>query len=181
MKKFFKLLIVFSIVLAPVFSSPAQSWAKIDAEKFDKVDEGLYRGAQPSDKDLSELKKMGIKTIVNLRTSNVEAEKEKAERLGLRYFSLPMSGGQSLDRYETTAEKFLTIANDLSNRPVYAHCHYGIHRTGTMVAVYRMEKYGWSLETALEEMQKYGFNKFEYPNYFNFLSKYYKGKMKPER
>src|SRR5579872_597354 len=49
-----------------------------------KINDNLYRGAQPNEQGLKELKKLGITTIVDLRAEDrgkVEWEKKKAEQL----------------------------------------------------------------------------------------------------
>ncbi len=180
-KKFFRIFFIFLTVMAPVLSPPALLWAKMDAGNFDKVDEGLYRGGTPSDSDLLELKRMGVKTIVNFRTYTVKTEKEKVEPLGLRYVSLPVSGRENFDEYDAAAKQFLKAATDPSERPVYAHCNYGIYRTGIMIAVYRMEKYDWTLTAALDEMRKYGFREKANPSLVKFLSRYSRRKMAEKR
>jgi protein tyrosine/serine phosphatase len=41
--------------------------------------------------------------------------------------------------------------------PVYVHCAGGRHRTGSMVAVYRMVHDGWTVDKAYDEMLAYDF------------------------
>jgi Tyrosine phosphatase family len=60
-----------------------------------KVSEQLFRGAQPHISDLAELKKMGITTIVDLRSESRhmrEGERARAESLGIRFVSIPVGG-----------------------------------------------------------------------------------------
>ena len=40
--------------------------------------------------------------------------------------------------------EFLAVMDNRANYPVLVHCFAGIHRTGTMCAVFRMEYHGWS-------------------------------------
>jgi tyrosine-protein phosphatase SIW14 len=54
--------------------------------------------------------------------------------------------------------EFLRVMDDPSNHPVLLHCFAGIHRTGTMCAIFRMEYHRWPVEPALAEMQLYGFD-----------------------
>jgi tyrosine-protein phosphatase SIW14 len=58
---------------------------------------------------------------------------------------------------EQAVQEFLAVMEKKENHPVLIHCFAGIHRTGTMCAIYRMEYHGWSAERAMEEMQLYGF------------------------
>jgi hypothetical protein len=45
----------------------------------------------------------------------------------------------------------------------------GVNRTGTMVAVYRMQHDGLTGEAALEEMKTFGFDPEKYPAYASFV------------
>lgn len=99
---------------------------------FRKVDDGLYRGASPGEKGLEYLKGIGVKTIIDLRGGKASVRKEArlAEKLGIRYINIP-SG---------EIKNFLKIAADPQNRPVFVHCHNGIHRTGRMIKAYHENK-----------------------------------------
>jgi protein-tyrosine phosphatase len=41
--------------------------------------------------------------------------------------------------------------------PVLIHCRAGLHRTGVLTAVYRMEYQGWDMPAALREVKRNGF------------------------
>jgi tyrosine-protein phosphatase SIW14 len=43
---------------------------------------------------------------------------------------------------------------------VLIHCKAGLHRTGIMAAIYRMEYNGWTREEALHELRSHGFGYF---------------------
>ena len=47
--------------------------------------------------------------------------------------------------------QFLEIMDDKANYPVLFHCKAGLHRTGIMAAIYRMEYNGWSRQDAMRE------------------------------
>ncbi len=60
-----------------------------------RVNDYLYRGAQPRPAGIQELKKLGITTIVDLRGENPtqrDSERQQAESLGIRFVSIPVSG-----------------------------------------------------------------------------------------
>src|SRR5215468_2560956 len=62
---------------------------------FGKVNDYLYRGAQPKDEGLDQLKRLGIDTIVDLRSELrglIEHERDRAESLGMHFVNLPGSG-----------------------------------------------------------------------------------------
>ena len=56
--------------------------------------------------------------------------------------------------------KFLKIMDDPASYPVLIHCRAGLHRTGVISAVYRMEYEGWSPQEALRELKGHGFGEF---------------------
>jgi tyrosine-protein phosphatase SIW14 len=58
---------------------------------------------------------------------------------------------------DDNVQQFLEIMRDRINHPVLVHCFAGIHRTGTMVGLYRMEFNRWPVDRAIAEMQLYGF------------------------
>lgn len=123
-----------------------------------EVASGLYRGAQPTREGFLALKKLGVRTVVSLRTLHKEAEDVKAA--GLEPVELPLQADVRGSRPPTPEEvaRFLSVVLDPARRPVYFHCAHGQDRTGTMCAVYRMEVEGWSPEDAFAEMQEFGFN-----------------------
>src|SRR5215469_10512322 len=63
-----------------------------------KVDDFLYRGAQPSEKGLEELRKLGVNTIVDLRgewpweVTEVKKERRRAQSLGMHFVNMPGNG-----------------------------------------------------------------------------------------
>ncbi|MEJ2314270.1 MAG: tyrosine-protein phosphatase [Nitrospirota bacterium] len=114
----------------------------------------ILRGAQPEEEGYATLREMGVRTVVNLRSSNSEAE--AVEAAGMRSVHIRMGLVRGINR--ETVERAVKAISDPENRPVYIHCAYGKDRTGVVVAVYRMEVEGWSYEDAEAEMQSFGFN-----------------------
>lgn len=121
---------------------------------FAKVTDVLYRGAQPTKEGFAELKKLGVKTIINLRAKH--SDEELIKGLDLNYFSIPINTW-SLDNQHTA--RFLDIVLDKANQPVFVHCQHGSDRTGTMVAVYRVYVQKWKPEEAIKELPVFGFHK----------------------
>lgn len=120
-----------------------------------KVSETLYRGEQPSGEGFKELEKLGVKTVVNLRS--LHSDRGKLEGTNLAYEHIRM---EAWDPEQEEIEAFLEIAADPSRQPVFVHCLHGADRTGTMVAIYRMVVEGWDTDKALDEMQNgpFGFH-----------------------
>ena len=119
---------------------------------FYKVDDGLYRGAQPEEEGFAQLKKLGIKTVVNLRS--LHSDRSECEKHGLDYVKIT---AQAWEAEEEEVVDFLKIATDPDRKPVFVHCQHGADRTGLMVASYRIVEMGWTKEEAIREMKDGGF------------------------
>jgi len=98
-----------------------------------KVSEDLYRGAQPSNEGMRQLEKLGIKTVVNLRS--VHSDRDEIENTGLSYEHIRMTLWNTQDE---DIVRFLKIVTDSNNTPVFVHCQFGADRTGMMCAIYRI-------------------------------------------
>jgi len=124
-----------------------------------KVSDSLYRGAQPEPEGFVNLKAMGVKTVVNLRSMHSdEDEMEEAGMTGkLDYVHIKIN---TFRPNEEHVIRFLQVMADPGRHPVFVHCKHGADRTGTMAAFYRIVFQGWSKQQALEEMTKggYGFH-----------------------
>lgn len=120
---------------------------------FHKVDNRLYRGGQPSAEGFRELERMGIKTVINVRS--MESDEELLKGTNLRYIEIPTSS-YTIDEGDLAA--FLAAVNDPKGGPYFVHCHHGADRTGAMVAAYRVVYSGWSSSDAEAEMREGGFN-----------------------
>jgi protein tyrosine/serine phosphatase len=113
-----------------------------------RVTDDLYRGAQPSMKGLRELKKLAIKTVLNLR--HTSSDRLNCEDVGLAYEHIDIKAWH-IDRGQITA--FLRIATDKDRTPVFVHCLNGADRTGCLVAAYRVVVCGWTKDEAIREMK----------------------------
>lgn len=129
------------------FSSPV-SQAKENIPQFCEVAAGFYRGGQPTDEGLKELKAKGIKTVINFRHEEdlIEEERQKVEALGMEYISIPWTIYGEPD--PKVLEDFLKVSGDEAKKPVFMHCRRGVERTGVMNAVYAMAYTGLSPEAA---------------------------------
>ena len=114
------------------------------------------------------LRERNIRTVFSVRESKLAAgdqsdefEKVHCEATGRKFHRLPQPGWEVGDHGitgEETVRVFLNLLADPeeSPRPMLLHCFAGEHRTGAMVAVYRMEYNGWRNGEAIEEMTSVG-------------------------
>lgn len=134
----------------------------ISIKNFGKVNDNYYRGSQPNARQFEDLKRLGVKTIIDLRKDRLKQASDLAEAAGLRYVNIPLLPHKAATDDQT--KEFLKLVNDPANQPVYVHCHGGRHRTGQMTAIFRMTNDGWTSDQAYTEMKKYDFeDSFFYP------------------
>ncbi len=119
-----------------------------------RVTPNIYRGAQPLPEGYATLKKIGIRTVINLRTTS--SEKQAVEAAGMKSVEVPLSVLNDVS--PKAVDSIIDIMKDPANQPVYLHCRQGQDRTGIVVAAYRMKVDGWSFSDAEAEMQSFGFN-----------------------
>ncbi len=152
----------FAASLVPAARAASPPW--VEAETFDvdgidrfaRIDDGLYRGASPSDAGLELLARAHVRTLVCLRSQ--VPYREKAEALGFRivHIPIPLVG----EPREDEVLRFLDVTTDPGARPVFFHCRVGEDRTGAMAAMYRMQVQGWPMEAARAEMERFGFSAY---------------------
>ena len=162
-------LTVAGVVVAPPIVYTSQH--VLQYRNLRPVEEGvLYRSGQLTPEGFERvLHEKGIRTVVTLRTSRIvgklppdtwekavcEAHGAKHIRIVPRLWSPDEAGDIPA---EEAIRQFLAVMDDKSNHPVLVHCFAGIHRTGTMCAIYRMEYQRWPNERAIEEMRLCGFD-----------------------
>jgi len=117
-----------------------------------RVSENLYRGAQPTADGFKQLERLGVKMVLNLRSSR--SDRDEIEGTSLAYEHIRMT---TWNPDPENVSRFLKIATDNRRTPVFVHCRHGADRTGTVCAIYRIAVEGWSKGEAIEEMTKGGF------------------------
>ncbi len=120
---------------------------------LNKVSDQLYRGAQPKKAGFAELKKLGVKTIVNFRRRNTD--KKYLGDYGFKYIFIPVNTRKP--KHEQFA-RFLELFSNPENLPVFVHCKHGADRTGAAVSLYRVHYQRWTVEKAIHEMVNGGYN-----------------------
>lgn len=144
------------LALAGMAASVTQTKTSTGAiENFGKVNDNYYRGSQPDANGFAELKRLGIKTVIDLRKDNVPQESEWARASGMQYFNIPLKASRPATEEQT--DYFLKLVNDPNNWPVYVHCKGGRHRTGALTGVYRIAHDGWTADQVYKEMKEYDF------------------------
>lgn len=120
-------------------------------DNFHRVSGQLYRSALPDEDGYAAARENDIRTIINLRPSRSAREPSGAIS---HYHNIPVrSGAPTYDQ----AREFFRVVDDPANQPVLLHCYHGADRTGAFVALYRINRQGWSTEEAIREMTGGGY------------------------
>lgn len=148
------------------------------AKRLRPVVEGkVYRsGCLTADGFRDAIQKYKIKTVINLQdeapdpavlnhyfTTRTTLESEVCKSMGVKFLFLHVELVNSRDfpqKHAPTVEKFLKLMDDPDTYPVLLHCKAGLHRTGVLAAMYRLEYEGWSANEALHELKNHGFGEF---------------------
>jgi tyrosine-protein phosphatase SIW14 len=147
----------------------------IEAKRFHEVTPGrFYRSGQMTAAGFRELvNRYKIKLFINLQHEEPDPlladhwlghgkirESELCKELGVRYALLTpdiLPPDNHLDTIPPAVDEFLKLLDDESNYPVLVHCKAGLHRTGRLTAIYRMEYQGWTPGEALRELRANGY------------------------
>jgi len=154
-----KYLLIFLLLICVNLSAEPRSrpdnWAtpivETSLENLHRVDKNIYRSSQPEAKDISDLKSLGIKEILNLRYFHNNNGDIKDAKFDLH--RVPMN------TFNVSEEDLIQALKILQNRkgPILVHCWHGSDRTGTTIAAYRIIFNNWSKQQALDEMINGGF------------------------
>jgi protein tyrosine/serine phosphatase len=159
------------------------------------TDGRVYRSGQMTADGFREaIRRYGIKTVINLQddeahteadernpmlplnpfTKQKVTEQQVVEAAGARYVQFD---GNALNEAGTDGraelvDNFLRVMDDEANYPVLYHCKAGLHRTGWITAVYRMEYEGRSRDAALDELKANGFGEFKATDANVYIKRY---------
>jgi protein tyrosine/serine phosphatase len=144
--------------------------AKAPIANFVKVRTGLYRGGHPDANGLDYLKKLGVKTIVDLEVEDFieafpwdiseEVNGAQARRIALLRFPMSAFEPALSSRFDDQMDAIEKVLVDPSRAPVYVHCKHGQDRTGLVIGIERVEHEKWTPKAAHDEMVKLGFHTF---------------------
>jgi tyrosine-protein phosphatase SIW14 len=172
-------LLAFVMIAAPF---EYKRWHDHEDRNFRVVDDGvLYRSGQlPLPRLQKAVANYGIRTVISLRDSDKPTDQDEeawAKAKGLNFVRLPYllwwPDADGKIPAEKNIKAFRAIMDDPANYPVLVHCFAGIHRTGTMCAIYRMDYQGWTNDQAMKEMRVMGYSLLdEHEDVRGYLTKY---------
>lgn len=124
---------------------------------FSRLETTIACGGATTTEALPELKKMGFKSVINLRQAdekgaNIPEAEAVAKAIDLNYVHIPFNGA-SPD--PAAADKFLTEITKPANTPAYVHCA-SANRAAAMWMIKRMAVDHWDVEKASTEAAALG-------------------------
>jgi hypothetical protein len=145
------------------------------AKRLREVTAGrFYRSGQMTAGGLREtIERYGIKSVLNLQHEDpdpfmperwfgkrVVRESELCKQLGVRYVLLEpdlLPEPNDVNKTPPVVADYLKLLDDPTAYPILIHCKAGLHRTGRLTAIYRMEYEGWTTGDALRELRECGY------------------------
>jgi tyrosine-protein phosphatase SIW14 len=126
---------------------------------FAEIEPGVYRSGLIPEAAAPLLEELGVKTVINFDNLEERARKEAAhlKLFGIYTVWMPWSGWGDPSTEEV--DKFLSLMKTPDLRPIWIHCKRGSERTGTMMAIWRIDS-GWPVEKAYQEMRKFEYRRF---------------------
>ena len=156
--------VVLSLTVTASLFAASPTSDSADIGRFYKVNDNLFRGAQPSEQGFQRLAKLGVKTVIDLRETSSRSrwEADVVRKAGMNYVAFPISSGLAVPT-GTQIRSILQILSDASQGPVFVHCRQGKDRTGAVIACYRIQHDRWENARALKEARDLGMSWFELP------------------
>jgi protein tyrosine/serine phosphatase len=146
-------------------------------KKFGVVEPGqIYRSGKISPFLIRKiLTKYGIKVIITLSgdstsSSPDNAERKTAKELGIERLVFSMRGNGTGDIGDYAKAVAAIYQAQQENKPVLVHCAAGAHRTGGVIAAYRLIVQKKDVNFVRAEMIHYGFNPNHNTNLRVFLN-----------
>jgi hypothetical protein len=149
----------------------------------------FYRSGQMTAEGFADaVARFHIRTIINVQDDvpdpNIDRdywsgrtvkESDLCARLGVHFVQISpdlISRRRIPEGRPEAIDKFLAVMDDEANYPVLLHCRAGLHRTGLLAAVYRMEYQGWSPAEAHHEMKAHGFGVWACTSANDYVTQY---------
>ena len=124
-------------------------------------EQGVLVGGQPSLSQFEAIQQAGYHTVISLRTdseSGDEGEKQRVERLGMKFVSIPVAGPDGLT--EANARALSEALDERDALPAVVHCSIG-QRAAALLGLEAFVVDRKSPEVAIEYAKRLGLTKLE--------------------
>lgn len=151
------------LIVLPVLALPLLAGQVSGIKNFDKVDDHVYRGGQPTPEGIKYLAGLGVKVVIDLREPGSRSVKEEKDAIaaGMKYVNVPMTGLTPPSDDEIT--RILALLESADSGPVFVHCMRGADRTGAVIAAYHIDHDKWENTKALQDAMAHHMSFFQFP------------------
>jgi uncharacterized protein (TIGR01244 family) len=156
-----RLLLVTFILMIGVTIAAAQSQVKKETvagiTNLSKIESTVACAGAVTPGSVAEIKKMGFKSIFNLRQESepgvdIAAEADAAKAAGINFYHLPINGAQP---DLAVVDRFLKTIKESGNEPAFIHCASG-NRAAALWFIKRSLVDKWDQERAMKEATDLG-------------------------
>ena len=139
-----------------------------DIRNFQKVDDHIITGGQPTEEQLRAAAAEGIQVVINLATLDpryaLADEAGLVRSLGMEYHHIPVEWEQPTD---SDFEAFVRQLKQAGQKKVLIHCAAN-YRVTAFFSLYAMQDLGWSEEQA-DKFMALVWQRSEYPVWEAFI------------
>lgn len=131
--------------------SPPVRLGNSGIDNFYQLNPNLYSGSAPDQKaGFAALQQLGIRTVITV--DGAKPDVATAKKYGLRYVHIPFG----YDGVPTNQALQLVKAAQELPKPIFIHCHHGLHRGPAGAAIIGEGTQGWTPEEALDWLKAAG-------------------------
>lgn len=151
---------------------------KTFGSNFGVVEEGkVYRSALPTNKEIRRYRAdFGLKTILDLRREktilDLHREETAMARMEMIHWDV-IYRHAALDDHgpveKALIDECVEVISNPTAWPILVHCQGGRHRTGVVIATYRIKKCGWTAEQARAEAYRFGMYRHNHEAWADYL------------
>ena len=104
------------------------------------------------------MRALGITNVLKLNPEG-EGSDVEARRMGMNVYAAPIPLPQQFGFEKLDMARIEETLKQIPTNGTFIHCEHGQDRTGLVVAMWRVEKDGWTKADAEKEMLAHGFHK----------------------
>ena len=136
--------------------------------QFKEVNEGVFIGPQPTEDDLHNARRQGIKTVIDFRlpAETTTSNETVTKNAGLDYANIPV------DKANLSMDQIGQLDNVMKSKqgPFLLHCGTGV-RAALLYSLNRAKQQGWTTEQTFDEAKRMGFDLKTSPEFSAFVTK----------
>lgn len=135
-------------------------------DRFQRIDEGMLLGPQPTEQDLQQARQQGIRTVIDFRMpgETPAPNARLAQASGLDYVNIPVN------KQALSPEQIDELDRAMQERagPFLIHCASGA-RAAMLLALRKARKNGWTASRTFDEARAMGFDIEGSPEFAAFV------------